>query len=414
MTIHLKATSTVFVVALVFLPGCSNGEAQTSITDCLEESKFSSTSTQSQKSTGLFPVMKNRQWGFINRTGQLVIQPQFPNIGWLSEDRLPVGGKNGKWGFVDATGQVIVEPKFENVGSFREQRASIKLNGKLGFIDSNGKITVKPQFTQVSPFFEGRAFVQVGYLWGVIDPNGQVIAKPQFTKFTYFSEGLAGFAMTQNKQYKTGFIDRNGKIVVELKDIILDLEGVGLRHGLAPAYRKNSDIGALMDEFFTGRHQKSWGFIDRTGKIAIPLKYDSALGFENCLAFVKLKGKWGAINTKGETLIEPRFDKIPRFSEGLAALEINQKYGYVDKTGKLIIEPRFYDASIFSDVGLASVRTERTGKWGAIDRSGKVVMQPQFDEPVIFVRGYGLARVKIGDKLGYIDKTGKYIWKPTN
>ncbi|HAA30778.1 MAG TPA: hypothetical protein DCE56_27645, partial [Cyanobacteria bacterium UBA8553] len=46
------------------------------------------------------------------------------------------------------------------------------------------------------------------------------------------------------------------------------------------------------------------------------------------------------------------------------------------------------------------------------DRTGKIVIQPQFDEPARFSKG--LALVKIGNKFGYIDKTGKYVWNPSN
>ena len=63
--------------------------------------------------------------------------------------------------------------------------------------------------------------------------------------------------------------------------------------------------------------------------------------------------------------------------------------------------------------GLAKVKIG--GKWGYIDKTGKYVVNPQFDEVWSFSEG--LAGVIIGDwktsKWGYIDKTGKYIWEPT-
>ena len=44
-------------------------------------------------------------------------------------------------------------------------------------------------------------------------------------------------------------------------------------------------------------------------------------------------------------------------------------------------------------------------KWGYIDSSGKLVINPQFDE----ARGFseGLARINQGGKWGYIDTSGK-------
>lgn len=63
---------------------------------------------------------------------------------------------------------------------------------------------------------------------------------------------------------------------------------------------------------------------------------------------------------------------------GLLPVHVNGKYGFIDKTGKVVI-PQFDEAFGFDD-GLATV---------------------------IWI-GYGAAR-----KEGYIDKTGRYIWKPT-
>ena len=59
--------------------------------------------------------------------------------------------------------------------------------------------------------------------------------------------------------------------------------------------------------------------------------------------------------------------------------------------------------------GLCDVKVEN--KWGYIDRTGKMVISPQFDDADSFEGG--LAKVKIGDEFGYIDKTGKYVWTPT-
>lgn len=78
-------------------------------------------------------------------------------------------------------------------------------------------------------------------------------------------------------------------------------------------------------------------------------------------------------------------------------------------------------ADKFSD-GLAHVRF--INKHALIDHSGKLVVPLQFDEASSFLEG--IAEVRLGEnryektrlierqKIGYIDNTGKYIWKPTN
>ncbi|MHC4200683.1 MAG: WG repeat-containing protein, partial [Planctomycetota bacterium] len=114
--------------------------------------------------------------------------------------------------------------------------------------------------------------------------------------------------------------------------------------------------------------------------------------------------------------------------------------GYIDSTGKVVIEPRFDKGRCFTE-GLACVNIGglaanmvswgeryRGGKWGYVDKTGQIVIRPQFDIAESF-RG-GLARVDVGGRrvsggvknpsdhyvdgnVGYIDRAGRYVWKPT-
>jgi hypothetical protein len=105
------------------------------------------------------------------------------------------------------------------------------------------------------------------------------------------------------------------------------------------------------------------------------------------------------------------------------------KWGYADVSGRIVIQPQFFWAHHFSE-GLAIVETNDR-KYGYIDKTGTIVIKPQFDKAEDFVGG--IARVEFGQfvarmpclgeicvtsfiwesEMGYIDMTGKFIWKPT-
>jgi hypothetical protein len=55
-------------------------------------------------------------------------------------------------------------------------------------------------------------------------------------------------------------------------------------------------------------------------------------------------------------------------------------------------------------------RRKSCGTFSCISQ-GKIVIPPQYDGAWDFSKG--LARVVIDEKKGYIDKTGKYVWEPT-
>ncbi len=80
---------------------------------------------------------------------------------------------------------------------------------------------------------------------------------------------------------------------------------------------------------------------------------------------------------------------------------------------EFVVNPQFDDAKRFSE-GLAPVKIG--DKWGYIDKTGKYVVNPQFLRAEVFSEG--LAWVEMGGEQGYkfgcIDKTGKFVINPRN
>lgn len=58
---------------------------------------------------------------------------------------------------------------------------------------------------------------------------------------------------------------------------------------------------------------------------------------------VKDHYKYGYIDKTGRFAIPPRFDYVCRFRGDLAAVRVDRKWGYIDRTGKFVITPRFDD-----------------------------------------------------------------------
>src|SRR2546430_7320576 len=66
------------------------------------------------------------------------------------------------------------------------------------------------------------------------------------------------------------------------------------------------------------------GFIDRTGKVVIPIQFDSAGNFYEGLALVTMNGQKAFIDATGRVVFKAAYDIINNFSEGLAAVNIGQ------------------------------------------------------------------------------------------
>jgi len=116
-----------------------------------------------------------------------------------------------------------------------------------------------------------------------------------------------------------------------------------------------------------------WGYIDKTGREVIPVKYDTISDFKRGLAKVKLDGKWGIINENGKEIIPPKYDDVMSFKDKTVKVRLNDKwkFGYIGGANRIVI-PIIYDfIGKFNEDGLAKVKLN--GKWGYIDKTGKTV-----------------------------------------
>ncbi len=153
-----------------------------------------------------------------------------------------------------------------------------------------------------------------------------------------------------------------------------------------------------------------WGYTKRlNNEIIVRPQYDSAKGFKEGLAAVKLNGKWGFIDKTGKVVIPFQFSEAWSFAEGLAAVKLNGKLGFISKSGKVVIPFKFDNGhleDIYFFVGLVPVRLN--GKSGVIDNSGQVIIPFKYDE-VRILPGSTNIGVIIGGKEVVFDRTGKLI-----
>src|SRR5918911_929471 len=170
--------------------------------------------TRKSEAAFLFPVRQNDLWGYIDRTGKLVIQPQF-DVAWEFTEGLAYVKVGTRRGVIDRKGKWVFElTDLDFAGPFAEGLAPVQTVARplrYGFVDHAGRVAIKPQFDAVRGFAEGLAVALVGRQYGFIDKRGQWVIQPRFDKVSSFSEGLA-LVVVNNRH---GFIDRAGNVVVQ-------------------------------------------------------------------------------------------------------------------------------------------------------------------------------------------------------
>ncbi|MBU3181733.1 WG repeat-containing protein [Clostridium psychrophilum] len=245
--------------------------------------------------------------------------------------------KQSKWGFIDKTGKIIVNPIYDSVHNSSEGLAVVLIKNKYGYVDYNGELVIKNKFQLATDFKNGLARVYVDFKGGIINKNGDYILKPTYNSIGNFSDGLA--SISKNSKY--GFINTNGKIVIK------------------PTLIAVQDFGDGMSLVTLQNHQ--YTFIDKKGDNIFKQNFDKAFSFQENLADVNINNKWGFINTKGDLVIKPQFKFINGpFSSGFVIVQNgtlpNPQYEYINKKGNHIFQPNLKYANPFSNgLALASI-----------------------------------------------------------
>ena len=337
--------------------------------------------------------------------------------------------KDGLWGYVDNNGRIAIRPQFRNANDFYEGRAAIETGEKAGYIRPDGSwaVVLPENSFPIGRFSEGCAWFAKDGRAGCVDVGGKIFIPPIYDRCDHFSEGLAAVAIPKDANLRPdpfnpeldpklhGYVDRNGRIAVPLR---------------FRSARSFHDGLALTDE----------GYIDRTGKVAISLRNFSSdpdlyvpasSDYSDGRALVPLFSKSGRpskgvlIDTKGKRVATLTCNDLGTFSEGLATINVNNKIGYIDITGGIVIAARFDTGQDFHE-GLCLVRAGDELQY--IDKVGAVIARGGRNGPKAWNDAEdfhgGLARIHIGGTLMkklhspwwwrggewcYIDRTGKII-----
>jgi hypothetical protein len=223
-------------------------------------------------SENLAGVEVDGKWGVIDQSGRFIINPRFDRIdsfheglapanmgGKKSEYHVPrvnpfekyspkrqrLGGifKGGQWGFIDRTGNMVIEPQFDEVTSFSDGLAAVRIGERWGFIDQKGHFAIKPLIDMRTLGIPPRKIGESEWLWVkynkvYIDEKGHFVIKPLIdlpppnippnkfgkaewisVKYNYSMEpasisppkfGKAGWIWV-NYNGRWGWIDRSGK-----------------------------------------------------------------------------------------------------------------------------------------------------------------------------------------------------------
>ena len=367
----MKAYRHYFVLALLAIAAAAAGE-------------------ESYNDNVLFPIAVKEKYGAINRTGQVVIPPEYEETVVMREGLARVR-KGSRVAYLDASGRRVIEPQDMTDALFSQGRAPARGaddKGKFawGYLDRAGQWAIAPRFADAKDFSGGRAAVGVADEWGkvkygYIDAAGALVIPPRYDKALPFG--------------------RVARVEVEGKVRLIDAAGRDVTPTTVDFF--GSESGGMM----LARKGKLLGYLDDEGRVAIEPRFEGAYDFKDGMARFWQQGKYGYVDKRGSIVVPPTYESAADFSEGFAAVKSGEKFGFIDRAGKLVIAAQFDRVQPFSD-GLAAAQRDKL--WGFVDRAGKWVLQPRYQWTREFRNGLAWAGEPRQRGGSYIDKQGRVVW----
>lgn len=428
------------------LVGCGEKTAPSkkSPTAILTPSDVDNKSSESKIYDGpLFPALKDGKYGFIDINGSFKIPPTFTSAKQFSEGlaavyvggqsfvvvgetRQYIGVDGGQWGYIDRSGEIKITPQFGYANPFSEGLALVTsgngMEGEAGYIDKSGLFKISPKFDALfsSAFANGIAAVRLAKIEkiniekdGFFDSSGKKISSAKAIQM-----------IKESARLRDGhWIDSSGAEIDSFKALaILNVDRVVFeKKNIVKIHGANYEVS-------------QYGLKDLKGRVVVPAKFDRLSDFyyrrnlekseyeEACIAstwetvgdFARHTAvKCGLIDADGHFVAPPDFDSIFMRSKELAVFQIgceawpnceNGKMGIFSVVQKkIVVNPRFDSIQIFGDL----IAVKADGKYGYIEINGKYAIEPKFSYANVFRDG--LAQVDFPEN--YIDKSGKYVYK---
>jgi hypothetical protein len=294
-------------------------------------------------------------------------------------------------------------------------------NGLWGLIDTTGRVVLPPTFQQIS-----RGGVWIPETWDAANPPGQVLIDMTFTKGTPVTDRVIPVRL----EGRLALATRDGDILV---------------HG---EYERMASLftEGLLWVVSDGR----FGFVDETGDLVIPARWEQVRWFRNGHAFVMAEGRWGIIDRTGNEVVAPRWDQVGSFASEWVPVRLGEDWGVIDRTGNEVV-PVQYDEiratpmgplmPVHDDGRIFYVRPDGAGtvafeficpnrrhrkdamafgffgnhaavvrcgeRDGVIDESGAFVLAPEWEDINNFINGRAL--VRHDGRMGVIDESGGFV-----
>ncbi len=283
----------------------------------------------------------------------------------------------GKIGFIDRSGQLVIEPELESDSSygayFSSGIAAVGSTSRRYYIEQSGDRLIDNELEYCGDFVGPYAIVGLDddsqSYYRLIQKSGEVV--------TWFPEMYEPpDCIGLDEQWDWGLFPCSVQVGDEIRIGWLNWRG---QVQFSPMYSWMTNFYQSVAGYCPDKDNfnSPYGLVRRCGEIVLPPTYYRLGGFvEGLPAAADSAGRVGFIDIEGSWVVQPVYRQACGFSCGLACVTFGEgpyvgRKGFISKSGEVVVDPTFRHEGTYVD-GFVIMEND-DGKQVVLNTVGEVV-----------------------------------------
>lgn len=268
--------------------------------------------------TGFIVKDENNKYGIIDYSNNSILEIKYDGIEKIYGNDLYVAISDGKQILVNKKNEEVLTKGFDSIKQIldSQENAVIFVNSnKYGVMNLSGEVLVPAEYDDLKEAKTGILIAKKDDKYGIINIEKEEKIPFEYNSISYNKKADIYVAEDSNfnaKILNSSLETKLTGILIELNEnkgyLKLRIDNEYKYYNFKFEEKQEKDIYSNRTLFLSKKDGK-YGFIDKNGKVIVDYIYDDATEQNDYgYAGIKKDGKWGSINSKGIVVQEPTYN----------------------------------------------------------------------------------------------------------
>lgn len=299
------------------------------------------TSLDKDRSQGFIVKNSDGKYGIVDTANKQVLETKYDKVEKIYINDYYVVTENGKQEVVKKDGNIVLSGNYDKIEAILQNPENgiiYKQKEKYGIMNLSGDVVIKPEYEKLKEGASGSIIAKKDSKYGIIDLEGNQKVEFKYQNLSYNEK--ADLYIAEDDQYENEILDSNYQVKQTgyLIELNTDKGYMELNQNNSYKYynfkfeEQNVENIFTSNTLFASKKDGKYGFVDKNGKTVVDYIYDDVTS-QNSYGYAGIKkdGKWGAIDKDGKVVKEPTYNlddylKIDFIGGWYLGKDINMNY----------------------------------------------------------------------------------------